>query len=249
MLKAFFPALRGLLFTETFNLATNKLSSPRCGGYSMSIKKSIENVFTFFPALRGLLYLTYSNGLQSDDFLPRVAGVTPKFEPIKPAPPVLSSPRCGGYSASYCTSSKSSNFLPRVAGVTLWLSLAISSLMHFLPRVAGVTPNQSETGIPVEYFLPRVAGVTLVLWNMIKIKWTFFPALRGLLLMGFVAQNERELSSPRCGGYSKLLTEKIIVPFFLPRVAGVTLGFRIPLMLVTSFFPALRGLLLLCLIR
>ena len=94
--KTFFPALRGLLRQVATTASVAKLSSPRCGGYSLN---SME--------------LSKKQQLSS----PRCGG----YSAVKAYAheQKLSSPRCGGYSQNLRIASAVIHFLPRVAGVTL----------------------------------------------------------------------------------------------------------------------------------
>ena len=88
----------------------------------------------------------------------------------------------------------------------------------FLPRVAGVTLNMLHFRFQLKGFLPRVAGVTL--------------DLNGL-------DDDEQLSSPRCGGYSGIETlKKLYAELSSPRCGGYSLLYCADWQHTSTFFPA-----------
>ena len=134
----FFPALRGSLLAMSGWKAAPMLSSPRCGGHSIRLKRCRRRARDFLPRVAGVTLKLMSYDLSENFFLPRVAGVTlsPSISNIDPTPffpalrgslstsltlfkyAKLSSPRCGGHSGSSSKTRCLLCFLPRVAGVT-----------------------------------------------------------------------------------------------------------------------------------
>ena len=170
-------------------------------GLLLSILDSHLKYFpTFFPALRGLLFaLPYLSFLM-----------------------VLSSPRCGGYSAkTKADANRDITFFPALRGL-LSRKLKIKlSRATFFPALRGLLLGVKFRRIDVALSSPRCGGYSLG------------SALRWVKVA---------LSSPRCGGllsYSENRNNRR--HYFLPRVAGVTPeggGFFVT---YSSVFTAWRG--------
>ena len=162
---------------------------------------------------------------------------------------LLSSPRCGGYSAS---DEDSENHEPlssprcggySVVGVTLRPILHNLAVCTFFPALWGLLWADNERDQLINAFFPALWGL-LYTRQITSCLYTFFPALWGLLCRELRETNRALLSSPRCGGYSQTIKNKISTFCFLPRVVGVTLCLCLLAKWQISFFPALRGLLL-----
>ena len=131
----------------------------------------------------------------------------------------LSSPHSGGHSKSY--------------------DIQKEFIVHFLPRIAGVTPKCPKASGRRRRFLPRIAGVTLPSRILRFIMVVLSSPHSGGHSNDTIAKTvTKKLSSPHSGGHSMPLVPYLLVTFFLPRIAGVTLGNPTEKKDVEAFFPA-----------